>query len=101
MLSDFLGTLSAAFLIGLVDAFIFNLLRKWSVWEYLQVHADAWFSWLLGKDSDLLNRAFSCTFCLTWWISVLFSLLLSVIEGEAWYLVLPVFASPIAKKLVE
>ena len=85
--------------VACLSSFIFQLLNKWKVWEYLQVHADYWVLKALKKDTDFFNRAFSCVFCLTWWLSVIFSLILLVIEGEWVYGLIPLLSTPVAKKL--
>lgn len=85
--------------IACLSSFVYQLLGKWRVWEYLQVHADYWLFKVFKKETDLMNRAFSCVFCLTWWLSVIFSLILLVIEGDWLYAIVPLFSSPIAKKL--
>ena len=72
-MSSFLGTVV---IVALAVAFFYTLMSKWGVWEYLQVHADAWASKITHKDSDLFNQLFSCVFCTTWWTSVIVCLVL-------------------------
>lgn len=92
--------LAAVFIVSLVVTFLYILLSKWGVWEYLQVHADDWVSTITHKESDLLNRLFSCTFCTTWWTSVILCLFLLIFTGEWSFLLVPFCSTPISRHLI-
>ena len=70
--------LELVIIVALVVTFFYILMNKWGVWEYLQVHADAWVSKIIHRDLDFFNRLFSCVFCTTWWTSVILCLILAI-----------------------
>ena len=96
-MSSFLGTV---IIMALAVAFFYTLMSKWGVWEYLQVHADAWVLKITHKDSDLFNQLFSCVFCTTWWTSVIVCLVLAIYIGEWNILLVPFCSTPISRYLV-
>lgn len=96
-MSSFLGTVV---IVALVVAFFYTLMNKWGVWEYLQVHADAWTSKITHKDSDLFNQLFSCVFCTTWWTSVIVCLVLAICIRDWAILLVPFCSTPISRYLV-
>lgn len=96
-MSSFLGTVVV---VALAVAFFYTLMSKWGVWEYLQVHADAWASKITHKDSDLFNQLFSCVFCTTWWTSVIVCLVLAICIGNWAILLVPFCSTPISRYLI-
>lgn len=87
-------------LVSLADAFAITLAKKWGIVEYLQVHADDWVYRLTKIDTNLLNQLFSCDFCMSWWISWFFSLILCMIQGDWMLVAVPFFATPLGRKLL-
>lgn len=76
-------------LVALLAAFILGVIAKWGIVGWLQIHA----------PSDFFHKMFSCKFCLSWWVSVIISLILCLVTGD-WILALvPVFSTIIAKEL--
>ena len=75
--------------LSLAVAFIWTVLAKWKVWEWLQVHA----------PNDFLYRLFQCKFCCSWWMSVAGAVVISLVLGNWLYLLLPVGSSVIACRL--
>lgn len=87
-------------IVALVVTFLYTLLNKWRVWEYLQVHADDWFCVTFGKDTDFFNRLFSCVFCTTWWMSVIICFFAAIFSGYWFFLLVPFCSTPISRYLV-
>jgi len=84
-------------IVALVVAFFWTLLYKWNVWEYLQVHADAWFEKIFHKETSFFNKMFSCTFCTCWWMSVIICIFVALLSRD-WHLLLVPFCSvPLSK----
>jgi len=92
--------LCSVFIVALVVAFLYTLFNKWGLWEYLQIHADAWLEKITKKDTDILNRLFSCTFCTTWWLTVLVCLISLTFTGELFFLLVPFCSTPISRFLL-
>lgn len=89
--------LEAVVIVALVIAFIWEVLYKWGVWEYLQVHADAGFEKVFHKESSFFNKMFSCTFCTCWWLSVLSCILVTLISGDWRFLLIPFCSVPLTR----
>lgn len=87
-------------IIALSDAFFITLAYKWGIVEYLQVHADNWLYRLFRVDTSLLNQLFSCNFCMSWWLSWVFSLILLWVTKDQIVLASPVLATPISRILI-
>ena len=87
-------------IIALADAFSIVLAYKWGVVEYLQVHADEWLYKLFRVDTSLLNQLFSCNFCMSWWLSWFFSLILLWVTKDVRVLAAPFLATPISRRLI-
>ena len=81
-----------AMIIACIAAFIVTLLHKWGAVEYMQVHADDF--------PEVVNKLFSCDFCICWWCCVLVSFVALFITFNFSVLLCPVFATPIAKFLL-
>lgn len=86
--------------VALLATFIYILLMKWGVWEYLQVHADAWISKLIHKEVSFFNKLFSCPFCITWWVSVLICIFFFILSGYVEILLVPFCSTPLARHLL-
>ena len=59
-----------AMIIACIAAFIVTLLHKWGAVEYMQVHADDF--------PEVVNKLFECDFCLSWWVSVIISIVFAI-----------------------
>lgn len=92
--------LAEVLIVALFVAFIYILLNKWGIWEYLQVHADDWFSKVTHKETDFFNRLFSCTFCTTWWTSVVLCFVVFIFTGSWELLLVPFCSTPVSRYLV-
>lgn len=76
-------------LIACIAAFIVTLMHKWGAVEYMQVHADDF--------PEVVNKLFSCDFCLSWWVSVIISIVLAITMSYLLVLLCPFVATPVAK----
>lgn len=76
----------ATIIIASIAAFILTLAMKWGVVEYVQVHGNAFFS-----------KMFHCNFCLSWWMSVIVSLIWFLISGDFYVLFVPFTSTMIAR----
>lgn len=98
-MNSFLGIVVV---VALVVAFLYILMNKWGIWEYLQVHADGWLEkiWPTLAWKGLFNQLFSCSFCTTWWMSVIICLVLAICIGNWAILLVPFCSTPISRYLV-
>ena len=78
-----------AMIIACIAAFVVTLLHKWGVVEYMQVHA--------GDFPEVVNKLFSCDFCLSWWVSVIISIFFAISMSYLLVLLCPFIATPVAK----
>lgn len=76
-------------LAALLAAFILTLSRKWGVLEWVQVHG-----------SEFFSKMFSCNFCLSWWTSVVISIVWCAATEDTSILVIPFFSTPITRVLL-
>ena len=80
--------LTIAILIALIAAFALCLLKKIGTIEWLQVHGN-------GLISEMAN----CDFCLSWWLSLIISILAACWLEDWHVLIAAVLATPICRKL--
>ena len=73
-------------LVALMASFLVLLLTKWGVVEWLQVHGD-----------ELLSKMASCSFCLSFWMCLLLTLVVVLGTDNALYMSVPFFATPITR----
>ena len=73
-------------LVALMASFLVLLLTKWGVVEWLQVHGD-----------ELLSKMASCSFCLSFWVCLLVTLVVVLGTDNALYMSVPFFATPITR----
>ena len=77
------------FVVTTVAAFLLNLLKKWKIVEYVQVHGN-----------DFFVKMFSCDFCLSWWIGVALSFFISIYTGNPVLLLIPFCSSVLTRFLL-
>lgn len=75
--------------VALAASFTLSLLDKWGFIEWAQLHA----------PNEFFNRMFSCKFCLSWWMGVWLCIFVAVRTGDPRMLLIPIFATPIIRKL--
>ena len=70
--------ISYIIIISLLAGFVIMLLRKWGVVEWVQVHGN-----------DFFSKMFSCDFCLSWWVSLVISLIIFLVTKDTLVLSAP------------
>ena len=75
--------------VALFAAWVLLLLTKWGVVEWLQVHGD-----------DLVSRAASCSFCMSWLVCVALCVVALLADGDIRWAVVPFMATPITRMMV-
>ncbi len=76
-------------LIALGAAFVVLLIKKWGIAEWVEVNGNGFFS-----------KLFSCDLCMSFWASVVLSVITAIGVGDVWLIFLPVFSTPITRMLV-
>lgn len=74
--------------VSLFTSFILSLLQKWGVIEWVQVHGN-----------KLFSEMFRCNFCLSFWISLIISVIIVLLTGNVLLLFIPFCSTPITKNL--
>lgn len=78
-----------AMIIACIAAFVVTLMHKWGFVEYMQVNAD--------NFPEVVNKLFSCDFCLSWWVSVVISIVFAISMSYLIVLLCPFIATPVSK----
>lgn len=73
-------------LTALFSAFSINLLKKWGIIEWLQIHG-----------SELISKLAHCDFCLSWWMNVIVSVTIALALGNWIFLLVPFFSTMITR----
>lgn len=81
--------LMVALMVACVAAFLLLLAYKLGGVEKLQV-----------EGSDIVAKMANCDFCMSWWLCVVLSLVMVAVFCDAWLLVVPFVATPIARRLI-
>lgn len=76
-------------LTALFSAFTINLLKKWGIIEWLQIHG-----------SELISKMAHCDFCLSWWVNLLTSIALALIIGNWVLLLMPFFGTMLTRYIL-
>lgn len=78
-------------ILGLMVAWVIAFATKTGLREWAEVHAPC----------DLLNELIRCDFCLSWWLSLVFTFVLYLYDGFAWgILAVPFLSTMIARKFL-
>lgn len=75
--------------VALAAAFLLGLSVKWGWLEWLQVHA----------PTPFFEKMFNCKFCMSFHVSMIISLTLSVATGQWYLLAVPVCSTVITREL--
>ena len=78
-----------AMMVALWVAFLLLLAYKVGLIEWMQVHG--------GK---LISQMAQCDFCMSWWLSVIITLVVLCFTGDVMLLVVPFLSTPIARRLL-
>lgn len=81
--------LAYAVMVALTANFILLLFYKLGIVEWLQVHGDG-----------VMSKLAHCDFCMSWWICAFLSVVLLSVTSEASFLIVPILATPIARRLL-
>jgi hypothetical protein len=82
-------TLVYAVMVGLWVSFLLLLAYKIGIVEWLQVHG-----------GDFISKMAHCDFCMSWWLSVLVTLIIFCFLGDSSLISVPFLATPIARRLL-
>ena len=53
--------------------------------------------WLQRKGSEKVSEMAHCDFCMSWWLSVLLTIIIAPFIGEWWLVCVPFIAAPLAR----
>lgn len=87
--------LAYSMFVGLISAFIILFITKIGLRDWVQVHG-----------SELINKLFSCQFCLSFWIGVLISCILLIFITftggylQPLYVFIPICSTPITRMIL-
>lgn len=76
-------------IVALVVSFVMSLAVKWGWLEWAQVHA----------PTELIGKLLNCKFCVSFWMSVIVSLIGWAIGGQYTMLFVPFCSTVIAREL--
>lgn len=76
-------------IVGLMSAFFIELAYKWGIVEYAQVHGN-----------NFIYKLFSCDFCMSFWTSLIITLVICFISGDFSNIFIPLGSTVISKKLL-
>lgn len=76
-------------LTALMAAFAILLMKKWGITEWVQVHGDA-----------VMSRLFACDLCLSFWVSVIITVIALCFVDDARVMMVPVLSTPVTRMLV-
>lgn len=74
---------------ALLSSFLLLLAAKWGIIEWMQTHG-----------TRLVSLLAHCAFCLSFWANVVCSVLAAIFIGNALLLVLPLFSTPLTRKML-
>jgi hypothetical protein len=87
--------LAYSMFVGLLSAFIILFITKIGLRDWVQVHG-----------SELINKLFSCQFCLSFWVGVLISCILLIFITftggylQPLYIFIPICSTPITRMIL-
>ena len=77
-------------LVASAASWLLGLAYKWGLIEYVQVHT----------HFDIINRMFSCQFCLSFWTGMLLSIVAVALLNDWIFFLVPIFSTNITKQLI-
>lgn len=81
--------IAATIIIALLASWIILFIGKTGTREYIQVHSP-----------KLISQMFSCDFCLSWWLCLIWAVLFSLEAGNPVLLLTSFCATPIARHIL-
>lgn len=87
-MTGYMEILLISAIVGCISAFILLLVNKLGLIEMLQVHGN-----------DIMSELASCDFCMSWWMCLVISLFVIVIDPTTGFFI-PFIATPICRRLL-
>lgn len=78
-----------SWLIAMFTTFTLLFLRKIGFIERMQVHGN-WF----------VSQLFQCAFCLSFWLNLVFSIILVLVTSELTFIFIPFFSTPLSRHVL-
>lgn len=78
----------ASVFVACIVAFTLLLMDKLGIIEYLQVHGD-----------EIISKMAQCKFCMSFWLSVLYMMVIVAFTDDVEFMVIPIISTPIARML--
>lgn len=78
----------ASVFVACIVAFTLLLMHKLGIIEYLQVHGD-----------EIISKMAHCKFCMSFWLSVLYMMVIVAFTDDVEMMVIPIISTPIARML--
>lgn len=79
----------AAWLVAMFVTFALLFLRKIGFIERMQVHGNLF-----------ISQLFQCAFCLSFWLNLVFSIILVLVTNELTYIFIPFFSTPLSRHVL-
>ena len=76
-------------LIALASAFVILFIGKIGLQEYV-----------IEQAPKIISKLFSCDFCLSFWVSFCICIVMSLLNAEVYFLIIPFFSTPIIRILI-
>ena len=86
---ELLNFVLMSWLAAMLTTFTLLLLRKIGFVERMQVHGN-WF----------VSQLFQCAFCLSFWLSLIVSIVLVFVTSELTYIFIPFFSTPLSRHVL-
>ena len=84
--TDLLYMFLVAGFVSFFAVFLLLLAYKWKIVEWLQVHG-----------SEKVSEMAHCDFCMSWWLSVSLTIIISPFVAEWWLVAVPFIATPLTR----
>ena len=86
---ELLNFVLVSWLTAMLTTFTLLLLRKIGFIERMQVHGN-WF----------VSQLFQCAFCLSFWLNLVFSIVLVLVTNELTYIFILFFSTPLSRHVL-
>ena len=84
--TDLLYMFLVAGFVSFFAVFLLLLAYKWKIVEWLQVHG-----------SEKVSEMAHCDFCMSWWLSLSLTIIISPFVTEWWLVAVPFIATPLTR----
>lgn len=86
---ELLNFVLASWLTAMFATFTLLFLRKIGFVERMQVHGN-WF----------MSQLFQCAFCLSFWLNLVFSIIIVLVTSELTFIFIPFFSTPLSRHVL-